>query len=395
MLHEPRSRSNGTPWATGQVAGPADNINCRSKFTVETGEVIPKLVMATSRTLDDPILMSTLGTDLQLLKDEGLSGGIQKVLICRAASSSAVSPLRALVDDVTIIDSLREFRRSVSRATTGPSASTVLYFRDVVDSFVCSVANPRLRAVNHRVHDIRGIPSLEMHLRERGHLRLMAMRLLEAHEWRRADRLKVVSSGASRFVQHAVTTPVSVIPNLPYRPDPPASRRNRIAYIGSDKEWQEVDATLELLSHLDATQDRHEVCVASQSPGLRSRATERGLSVYELSGVEEVGRFLDQTLAIVALRGEHPAVLTASPVKVAEALQHGCRVIGTSATGEWMPSLEASGLAYTVSLPFRPTELSGLSDFLRTASQPYMLPSDFELSFYKEDVVHYYLGGFN
>lgn len=352
-----------------------------------------RLIVATSRRLDDPILCSTLGAELRVMESQCRLNDWEVFVVAREASSEVGADLfHGLATQLRSFASVRDFRRQVTGLVREePSAATVC-FRDVVDSAIVCTANPSLRRATI-IHDVRGIPSLEMHLRGRSRRRQRWMSRLQRHEWQHAARLKVVSKGAADIVQDIVNVVPLVVPNLPESVEPSRrGLRTRIAYVGSDRAWQETEASLEMLRALRSILPEFDVCVASHSEPLRSKALELGLEARELVDRSSVESFLRETEAVLALRGTHPAVVTASPVKVSEALQHGCRVVGTPSTVEWMDQLVEGGRAFSVDLATWKLELNRLASFIRTPDER-PPPPGLTLGAYIRPLVKFYLGG--
>jgi len=230
--------------------------------------------------------------------------------------------------------------------------------------FPCAAVARRIAAETGAVSvfDVPAIFAEEMSMLHGRGLRYWVSRLLETHEFLKADRLAVVSRNLAQWVKRWTGRDVLVV--VPccvdvtqFHVDDETRRCLRIqlgfaekkviCYSGGLSEWQRVGDIADLFCQVLRIRDEFRCLFLTQAAErlmtmLRQREIPQERCVVKRCLPHEVPRYLSTADSGIIMRKNMPVNNLASPIKIGEYLACGLPVIFTKGIGDYSEALSAA-----------------------------------------------------
>lgn len=244
-----------------------------------------------------------------------------------------------------------------------------IYFRSVLSSLAL---RQKLKAIGTRtVLDVRGISAEEKrYLRGRPSFTDLPLRLIQYREIRKVDRVLCVSNALANWIKQKTGRPVDgVIPacldtgrfhldledrnamreSLGWKAD-----QTVFLYAGGIQKWQRIDDTIRLFKSLSQQSESYRFAFVVRDPEeVRKKFSVHGfddrLATCRSLAPQQIPRWLNAADVGVILRHDHPVNNVSSPIKLAEYLSSGMRVILTDAIGDISELVRKKNFGWQVS----------------------------------------------
>ena len=229
-----------------------------------------------------------------------------------------------------------------------------IYFRSVLSSLAL---RQKFGAIGTRsVLDVRGISAEEKrYLRGRPSFIDLPLRLIQYREIRKVDRLLCVSNALADWIRRKTGRSVdAVVPacldtnRFGLENEDRVSLRKSLGwsadqtiflYAGGIQKWQRIDDTIRLFKYLaEQSPDYRFAFVVREPEEVQKRFSSHGFdadkAICRSLPPQDVPQWLNAADVGVILRHDHPVNNVSSPIKLAEYLSAGLRVILTDSIGD-------------------------------------------------------------